>query len=268
MDPTYLIASFFLIFGMLIGSFLNVVIYRVPRNESIIYPSSHCPDCGRSIRAFENIPVLSYLFLRGRCAGCAKPISIQYPLIEFLTGSLFLAVFLRYGLSTKTAVFIPFTAVLIALSAIDYHTKLLPDVITLPSAILASILSLATLIPEFRLFWDITPVKATLGILLGAGPLAAIAWLYFLFTRREGLGIGDIKLMIVVGALLGPSAAFLTIFIGAVSGTLFSLPMLLLRSGNRYQQIPFGPFLSLGAWVSMMWAEPLIRGYLQLSGLE
>ncbi len=268
MEPLILVAVFIFILGLMIGSFLNVVIYRVPRHESIVHPPSHCPGCGRPIRAYQNIPILSWLLLKGRCASCAQPISIQYPLVELITGCLFFAVFLRYGLSFKTAVYLPFTAVLIALSVIDFQTKLLPDVMTLPTAIIASVLSLLTLHPAVHAVWEITPLRATLGILFGAGPLALVAWIYYLMTRREGLGIGDIKLMIATGALLGPAPAFLTIFIGAVTGTVISLPLLFSRSENRYRQIPFGPFLSIGAWIAAMWAEPLIRGYLRLAGIE
>ncbi len=263
-----LAAAFIFTMGLMIGSFLNVVIYRVPRNESIVHPPSHCPGCGRPIRAYQNIPVLSWLLLKGRCASCSQPISIQYPFVELLTGCLFLAVYLRYGLSFKTAVYLPFTAILIALSVIDYQTKLLPDVMTLPTAIIAAMLSMLTLHPAMEAVWEITPLRATLGILFGAGPLALVAWVYYLMTHREGLGIGDIKLMIATGALLGPAPAFLTIFIGAVSGTILSLPLLFSRSENRYRQIPFGPFLAFGAWISAMWADPLIRGYLHLAGID
>ena len=267
MEALIFLTSFTFLFGLALGSFLNVVIYRVPRHESIVFPASHCPKCNRNLKPWENIPVLSYLFLRGKCYGCKAHISIQYPLVELLTGLTFLIVVLQFGFSFKSIVYIVFTAILIILSVIDFHTKLLPDVFTFPGAAAAFLLSLATLHPMVAKIWSISPFQSFMGALAGAGPLALIAWLYFRFAKREGLGCGDIKLMIFVGALLGPAKAALALFLGAFTGTLVGIPSSLAKGGGRYTEIPFGPFLSLAAWIAAIWGDSIIRWYMQFSGI-
>ena len=255
------------IFGLAVGSFLNVVIYRVPRGQSIVHPPSACPACGRSIRPWENIPIISYLVLRGRCAGCRASISIQYPMVELTTGLLFAAVALQYGPTFETLIYCVFSAMLTALSVIDLQTKLLPDSIVLPGLIGACILAVARLHPQMGAYWDIGPLQAFLGMAAGGLPLLLLAWGYERLTGREGMGGGDIKLMFFVGALLGPGRALLTLFIGSFSGAVIG--SIILRMGNlsRNTQIPFGPFLSAAAWISMMWGDRIIRGYLMISDI-
>lgn len=257
------------IFGLAIGSFLNVVIYRVPRNLSIVRPPSSCPDCGRMIRPWENIPLISYfLLLRGRCAGCGKRISMRYPLIELFTGILFASVALRYGLSLQTLVFCAVSAVLLALSVIDLQTKLLPDCIVLPSLIGACILAVATLYEPIEQLWPVQPTDAFFGMAAGGLPLLAVAWIYMQLTGRDGMGGGDIKLMFFIGALLGPAAVLLTLFIGSLSGSIIGLVYLRLQGRERHTQIPFGPFLAAGAWISLMWGDSIVSAYLQSAGLS
>ncbi|MBN1355478.1 prepilin peptidase [bacterium] len=255
------------VLGLAIGSFLNVVICRVPENRSIIRPSSHCPSCRHQLKAWENIPLLSYAVLRGKCHGCGTRISLQYPLVELATGLMFAAVACRYGFTFSTMVYSVFTAFLIALSVIDYHTKLLPDAITLPGVLFAVFISILSLHPFLRPHWDVHPWRAFLGVVAGAGPLLLIAWVYLRITGREGMGMGDIKLMIFAGALLGPGKAVLSLFLGALTGTLVGIPVSLVKGGTRHTEIPFGPFLSLGAWISAMWGGDLVAWYLRFSHL-
>ncbi len=260
------ICSFLL--GLAIGSFLNVVIYRSPRKLSIVYPPSSCPSCGRPIRAWENIPLISYfLILRGRCAGCGNKISIQYPIVELFTAIVFTAVAMRFGLTVEMFVYLAFSSTLIALSVIDLQTQLLPDNIVLPGLFVACILALATLFPVFRPFWPISPVDAFYGMSVGGLPLFLIGWFYLKFLGKEGMGGGDVKLMFFVGALLGPAKTFLTMFIGSSLGALIGLFYLWFSGGDRETRIPFGPFLSLGAWISMMWGKDMFQLYLDALGL-
>jgi leader peptidase (prepilin peptidase) / N-methyltransferase len=257
------------VFGLVIGSFLNVIIYRIPKKLSIIHPGSSCPLCGRPIRAWENIPLISYFFiLKGRCAGCGKRISIQYPGVELFTALVFSAVAVRYGFSFEMFVYLAFSAVLIALSVIDLQTQLLPNTMVLPGLLIACLLALGTLYPGFQNYWRITPVDAFYGMVTGGLPLFLIAWIYLRCTGREGMGGGDIKLMLFVGALLGPGDAFLTLFLGSLTGSLIGIVYLRLSSARRYTRIPFGPFLSLGAWVAMMWGEQMFQLYLSVMGLS
>jgi leader peptidase (prepilin peptidase)/N-methyltransferase len=185
-----------------------------------------------------------------------------------LTGILFLLVFKEYGISAKTLVFIFFTGVLISLSLIDLHTKLLPDIITLPSIIIGCLISLSSLFHRFDYSAMINPRVSFLGMLVGAGPLFVISFIYYKITGREGLGGGDIKLMLFVGILLGPAKSFLTLFFGAVAGSIIGIPLTLLHGGDRRTEIPFGPYLSAAAWVSMMWGNQFIEWYMKFSGLS
>ncbi|MBN1297988.1 prepilin peptidase [bacterium] len=263
----YIIGCCFL-FGLVIGSFLNVVIYRIPRDLSIIRPPSSCPTCHRLIKPWENIPILSYVFiLRGHCAGCGSPISLQYPVVEAFTGILFALVGWRFGGSFQTLVFIAFTAILIVLSVIDLQTRLLPDVIVLPGLLTACLLAVMTLHPKGAACWSTTVSKAFFGMAAGGLPLLLLAWGYLKLTGREGMGGGDIKLMFFIGALLGPGKVLLTLFIGSLVGAVAGSIALKLAHGDRHTQIPFGPFLSGAAWISMMWGDGIIRSYLMFSDL-
>jgi leader peptidase (prepilin peptidase) / N-methyltransferase len=267
MNPETLLSVFLFLFGLAAGSFLNVVIYRVPRKESIVLPGSHCPSCNHVLSAWENIPLLSYLALGAKCRRCKSKISLQYPAVELLTGVCFAVVSARFGFTLQTPVFIVFTGILICLSVIDFQTKLLPDSITLPATLLACFLSIATMHPRIAGSWSVSPRLAFLGMLAGAGPLIFISWAYYKLTHREGLGGGDIKLMLFVGALQGPWGAILTVFLGAFAGTLIGIPTTLIKGGSRHTEIPFGPFLSAGAWISALWGSCIIDWYLVISGI-
>ncbi len=267
MNLLHVFELFSFLLGCIVGSFLNVVIYRIPRKESIVFPGSHCPNCGHNLSPWENIPILSFLFLKGSCRNCGVKISLQYPFVELLTGVCFAFVTARFGLTFQTLVYLLFSATLISLSGIDLHTRLLPDAITLPGTILACALSLCTLFPGFREFWPVSPGIAFSGMAAGAGPLILISWLYFKITKREGLGGGDIKLMLFIGALTGPLVAILTIFLGAFIGTLVGIPLTMTKSEGRRFEIPFGPFLSGAAWIAALWGKDIMDWYLRLSGI-
>ena len=236
--------SFFLFsLGTIIGSFLNVCIYRLPQGKSIISPGSHCPYCNTPIRWYENIPILSFIFLKGRCRYCKKPISWQYPLVEFMTGLFTLIVYHRYGLSFITVIYLLFIYALIVISFIDLKQQIIPDEISLPGIAIGLLSSL--FLPHIS-FKD-----AFLGTLLGGGSLFLIAYSYYLLTKREGMGGGDIKLLAMIGAFLGWKAIPLVIFISSLIGSFVGIIWIIFFKKDRYFPIPFGPFLSLGAIYSI-----------------
>jgi len=227
------------VFGALIGSFLNVCIWRIPEEKSIVFPSSHCPKCGKSIRPFDNIPVLSWLILRGRCRDCGEPISPRYPLVEILTALLSLAMFWQYGPSLEYLAAFLFAAVLVVITFIDFDHQIIPDVISLPG------------IPVFFLLavfvMGIGFVESILGILIGGGFLYLIAVGYELLTKREGMGGGDIKLLAMIGAFVGWKGVLFTIFVASLSGSLAGLALMLHSHEGMKLAVPFGPFLAVGA---------------------
>ena len=242
------------ILGSVIGSFLNVCIYRIPAGKSIVSPPSSCPQCGHSIRWFQNIPILSYLFLMGRCAGCGQKISLRYPLIEILTGGLFVLVLYYFGLSLATPVYSLFAAVLVVITFIDLDHQIIPDVISLPGIVIGFACSFA--VPWVGWF------DSLLGILLGGGLLLAIAWGYQLLAKREGMGGGDMKLLAMIGAFLGWKAIFPVIFLASLGGTAIGVPLMLLRREDTRLALPFGPFLSLAAIVFLLWGPQILNWYL------
>jgi leader peptidase (prepilin peptidase)/N-methyltransferase len=253
MSITFLNTVIF-IFGAVIGSFLNVCIYRIPAGVSIVKPASRCPACESPIRWYQNIPILSYLVLRGRCARCQHSISWRYPLVEALTGLLFLLVFRSFGMMWATPVYWVLVAALVAISFIDLDHQIIPDVISLPGVPAGFLLTF--LVPW--LSWK----DSLLGILIGGGSLACVAWIYYLVTRNEGMGMGDVKLLAMLGAFMGWKAILPIIFIGSVIGSLVGVPLMLIQRANGKLAIPFGPFLSLGAIVFLLWGADLINWYL------
>lgn len=242
--------------GAIIGSFLNVCIYRVPSKQSIVKPGSRCPSCFYSIPWYFNIPILSYLVLRGRCASCGFQIPLRYPLVEGMTGLLFVLAFFRFGFSWATPVYWIFLGALVVVSFIDLDHQIIPDVISLPGIPLGFLLTFA--VPW--LSWT----DSLFGILLGGGSLAFIAWGYYVLTRNEGMGMGDVKLLAMLGAFMGWKAILPIIFIGSLVGTIFGLPLMFMKGANGKLAIPFGPFLSLGAIIYLLWGPFLVRWYLSL----
>lgn len=239
--------------GLIIGSFLNVVIYRVPRGESIVSPGSHCPACGHSLKPWELIPILSFLVQNGRCRECQAPISWRYPAVELLTGCLF---FLTSYLGWSTAIYpaqlflnLIFVAVLIALSFIDIDTFRLPDLLTLPLLALGIIGSL--LISGNPTGWE-SVLSA-----MGAGGL----FLMIALVYPQGMGLGDVKLVAALGAFLGFPAIFFSIFVGSLIGALSGVFLLVTGKKSFQQQIPFGPYLATGAIISLLWGTQIFDWY-------
>jgi leader peptidase (prepilin peptidase)/N-methyltransferase len=242
--------------GLLVGSFLNVVVWRVPRKESVVRPASHCPGCGHPIRSRDNIPVLSWLLLRGRCRDCRTPISARYPAVELLTAGVWVAFGLKFGFDTQLPAFLYFGAVGVALALIDLDTKRLPNVLVLPSYPIALGL---LLIPAARHGDWHDYARALAG-------LAALYGFYFLLVLvyPAGMGFGDVKLAGVLGIYLGwlgwgelVAGGFLGFFLGGVVGGL----LMLVRRAGRKSQIPFGPFMILGAFLAVLWGHALADAY-------
>ncbi|TKB73454.1 MAG: prepilin peptidase [Nitrospira sp.] len=249
-------ASFLVVFvvGLFVGSFLNVCIYRLPRGESVVWPGSHCPSCRQPVAPYDNVPVLSYLWLLGKCRRCKAPISIQYPLVEVLSGLAYVLVVWRFGLTWPALVYAAFCAALIVVSGIDLEHQIIPDRITLPGLAIG-LVAAATILP-------IGIVNAVAGVAVGGGLLWLLAWLSPYLFGKEGMGGGDIKLMGMVGAFLGWKPALLTIMLGALAGSVLGMTLIVIKRLRRDQYIPFGPFLALGAVVALFFADDLLAWYL------
>lgn len=241
------------LFGLLTGSFLNVCIYRLPRGTSIVWPASACGSCQRELRWFENIPILSWVVLGAKCARCKAPISVQYPLVEAITAVLFVLVAATTPVGPLLAARLVFVCALVVLFGIDLEHQILPNVITLPGIVVGLAFSLLGP-PGWR--------AALLGVLLGGGVLYAIAWSYFVVRKEEGLGMGDVKMLGMIGAFLGWQAVLLTLVLASLSGAVIGLAMISLQRGSMKYALPFGTFLALGALVAMLAGQPIIDWYL------
>ncbi len=247
------------IFGACIGSFLNVVIFRLPAGESIVSPPSHCPKCDTALPFYLNIPILSFLFLRGKCGFCNVPISIRYPGVECLTGLIALVLFTQFGLTLVTLFYIVFASTLIAISFIDIDHQIIPDVISIPGIFIFT--SSVFFIPDMTLY------KAISGILAGGGILYAVAYGYYFLKGVSGMGGGDIKLLAMIGAATGVKGILFTLFSGALFGTFGGLAIMAATRKKDFKlKIPFGPFLSAGAIIYILWGERIIFWYISLLG--
>jgi len=269
------------IFGLCIGSFMNVCIYRIPLSKSIVTPRSMCPGCNRLIGAYDNIPVISYILLKGKCRNCGIPISLRYPLVEIISGMIALAVFMKFN--TKAAmqaytnasgftafdvfmkfglleaiVYFIFISALIVITFIDIDHGIIPDVISLPGIPIGFILA-SFLLPSMN-------YKASLaGIIAGGGSLLAVAWIYNLIKKKDGMGVGDIKLLAMIGAFIGWKGILFTIFVASATGTLVGFAVMLkTRKGMGQQAVPFGPFLSIGTILYIFFGTELISWYIRL----
>jgi leader peptidase (prepilin peptidase)/N-methyltransferase len=260
------------VLGLIVGSFLNVVAHRLPRRLSVVRPPSACPHCGHRLRPWENIPVVSYLALRGRCRGCGAAIGLHYPLTEAATGAVSGLTAAAVGPTPFLLPALIFAWTLVVLTRIDLDLQLLPDRLTLPLAGLGLGLSLLGVWVPGLIGWDgpglPPPLGSLLGFAVGYGLLFAAGWGYAKATGREGLGGGDLKLLGAVGAWVGPVAVLLALFLAALLGSLVGGLLILLRGGTRHLAIPFGPFLAAGGWALLLWKETLIRWYFGLSGLS
>lgn len=279
--PLLISATFLL--GLLIGSFLNVVAYRLPvmmerdwkaqcleylhpdqsiepgERFNLVVPRSRCPSCGHQITALENIPVLSYLFLRGKCSACATRISARYPIVEFVTAILSAVVAFKLGWGWPLLAGLFFTWSLIALSLIDFDHKLLPDSITLPLLWLGLLLSLNTIFVDMR--------ASIIGAAAGYLSLWSVYQLFRLVTGKEGMGFGDFKLLAAIGAWLGWQALPVTIMLSSLVGAMVGISLILIRGRDRNIPIPFGPYIAAAGWLAMFWGKDITDAYLRFAGL-
>jgi len=270
------------VLGLLVGSFLNVVIHRLParlqadwRNQcrevlgtssevtqdsapGLVTPRSRCPHCGHAISALENIPILSYMFLRGRCSACDAPIALRYPLVEALTGLLSVAIAVHFGPGWECTAALLLTWSLITLTFIDYDHQLLPDVITLP------LLWLGLLCNSAGLFTDLG--SAVYGAIAGYLSLWLVYQGFLLLTGKEGMGYGDFKLLAALGAWLGWQLLPVTILLAALTGSLLGIIAILFLGRERARPLPFGPYLAVAGWVALMWGEDITVAYLRYAG--
>lgn len=247
------------IFGAIIGSFLNVVIARLPADESIVRPGSRCPGCGRPIASHDNIPVLSYLLLRGRCRECGARISIRYPLVELLTAAAFAFSYHWFGPTLDLAAALVLLSALIAITFIDLDHRIIPNEISLPG------------IPVGFLFGSMRPsvgfADAGLGVLLGGGALFALAYGYEKIRGREGMGMGDVKLLAMIGGFMGWQGVLVTLVVGSFVGSAVGIAFMIRERGTLQYAVPFGPFLALGAAFYLFWGAELFEWYLQATHL-
>ena len=241
------------LFGLVIGSFLNVCIYRLPRGTSVVFPPSACGSCQRELRWFENVPVVSWAVLGGKCARCKAPISIQYPLVELVTGLLFVATAAVTPVGPLLAARLLFACALIVLFAIDLEHQILPNVITLPGIVIG--LAFALIGPPG---WRASLVGAA----LGGGVLYAIAMGYYYVRHEDGLGMGDVKMLAMIGAFLGWQQMLLTLVLASFAGAIVGAAIIALQRGSMKYALPFGTFLAVGALAAMLVGQPVIDWYL------
>ena len=286
--PLYpaLFLSGVIILGLLVGSFLNVVIYRLPvmmakewksecrfileldeekgdgQNEkfNLAFPNSHCPKCKREIKPWQNIPVISYLLLKGKCANCQTPISARYPIIEAVCGILSGVIVWQLGMGNEALAALLLTWALIALTMIDADTQLLPDQITLP------LLWLGLICNAFGLYTSLE--NALWGAVFGYLSLWSVYWAFKLLTGKEGMGFGDFKLLAALGAWMGWQSLPIIILLSSLVGAVIGISLMLINNKGRDTAIPFGPYLAIAGWIAFLWGDNITRSYLQFAGLS
>lgn len=250
------IDAFVFLFGAIVGSFLNVCIYRIPAEKSIVSPPSHCPSCGERVRPYDNIPLLSWLLLGGKCRFCRARISVRYPLVELLTALLTLFLFREYGFSADFAALFLFSAALVVITFIDLDHQIIPDIISLPGIPLGFAFSF--FLPQVG--WK----NSMIGILAGGGSLLIVAYAYELITRKEGMGGGDIKLLAMMGAFLGWKSIPFIIFVGSLLGSVIGISLMIAQKKDSKLAIPFGPFLATAAIIYIFFGDNIIGWYLNV----
>lgn len=279
--PEILGYIFIFILGSAVGSFLNVVIHRVPIEKSIVFPNSACPKCNKPIKPYDNIPILSWLILKGKCRNCRNPVSPRYPAVELLTALLFTLVFWQIGFNAFLPVALMFTAAIVSLIFIDAENMILPDVITFPLLFFSILVRFSfpiffnsqyfSDISYFPLnslqeypVWVVSLVGAVLGGLVGGGSLWLVGELWKRLRGVDAMGFGDVKMMFAVGALLGWRLTLLSIFIGAFTGAIAGVFEIIRQKDKDFQaQIPFGIFLGIGSIIAMLFGETVIKWYLE-----
>jgi leader peptidase (prepilin peptidase)/N-methyltransferase len=243
------------ILGLAIGSFLNVCIHRLPRQASIVNPPSACPQCGYTLRWIDNVPVLSYVLLGGRCRQCRTPISVRYPIVELLTMAVFIGHVVVFGWDILLVPRLVFASILIALFAIDLEHHLLPNVITLPGIVVG--LAFSLMLPPGI-------VDALIGTVVGGGVLWLIGEAYYRYSGQEGMGGGDVKMLAMIGAFLGWKLVVLTLVLSSLLGSLIGLVVIVVRKGGLKHALPYGTFLSLAALFASLFGAPIVSWYLGL----
>ena len=246
--------SIIFILGLIIGSFSNVCIYRIPKKESIVFPASHCPNCNSTIKAIDNIPLLSYFLLKGKCRKCGEKISIRYPIVEFLTGVIYLLIFLVYGRSLQTLIYTLLSSALIIIAFIDLDEQIIPDEISLPGIVIGFVLSF--IVPYISYF------NSILGTIVGGGIIFLIALVGLAIFKKEAMGGGDVKLSAMIGAFIGWKYIMISLFIGFFIGAIAGILLILLKIRNRDDLVPFGPFIVLGSFITILWGKNILSWYL------
>lgn len=275
--PATLTGIFALILGLIIGSFLNVCIVRIPERKSIVMPASACPKCGAAIRPYDNVPVLSWVLLGGRCRACKTKISVMYPLVELLTAVLFGGCYYAFGMTVEALKWATFSALMIVLVFTDLRERILPDVVNYTGFALGLALSLATKPLDGAARWIanrafefpppapvVSLVDALLGAAVGSGLLWLVSEAYFRLRGREGMGMGDVKMMLLVGAFLGVKRTLLTIFAGSLIGSVLGVAFMLARRKESNYELPFGTFLGMAALLVVFFGSPLVSWYQSL----
>jgi leader peptidase (prepilin peptidase)/N-methyltransferase len=264
-----------LLFGLVIGSFLNVCIVRLPRGGSIATPPSHCPRCKTPIKFYDNIPVISFLVLRGKCRGCGESISWRYPLVELMNGLFYVWILHEFGLNGEAFLLMALCSSLIVITFIDFDHQIIPDVISLPGMLVGLSLApffmysltdplpfhLGALLPHAGPYLTAF-LNSLIGLILGGGPLFAIGWIWEKLRHVEAMGGGDVKLMGMVGSFLGWKGALLTIMLGALAGSVVGILLIVLKRHKMEKVIPFGPFLAAGAVVTAFYGQDILSWYL------
>ncbi len=245
-------AALLAVFGLIVGSFLNVCIHRLPRGGSIVNPPSHCPSCRRALRWFDNVPVLGYMVLRGRCRACGEPISLMYPAVEVATAALFLLQYWHVGWQPLLVARVAFSGAMVVLFVIDLRHRILPNVITVPGIVVGL---LASVVVEPG--W----IDALIGVAVGAGSLLAISEAYYRIRGEEGLGMGDVIMLGMIGAFLGWQLMLVTLLLASLLGSLAGLAMMALRRGDARYALPLGSFLAIAAIVATVAGEPFVAWY-------
>jgi leader peptidase (prepilin peptidase) / N-methyltransferase len=277
MLPGPLIAGAVFLFGLLIGSFLNVCIVRIPAGKSIVLPASACPKCGAPIKPYDNIPVVSYLLLGGKCRGCRTKISAMYPLVELLNGALYLVCYLAFGMTIETLKWSIFSSLLLILVFTDLRERILPDVINYTGFAIALVLSLFVPPSDGSAQWIanhyfafpppmpvISLADAIFGAAFGSGILWIISEGYFRLRKREGMGLGDVKMMLMAGAFLGLKRTVLTILLGSILGSIIGVAFIAIRRKGTDYELPFGTFLGAGALIVVFYGTPFVNWYMSL----
>ena len=242
------------ILGLIVGSFSNVCVYRIPRNESIVYPASHCPKCHTTIKPIDNIPLLSYILLKGRCRNCKSKISIRYPVVEFLTGFIYLQIYLVYGLSIQTLIYVILASSLIIISFIDLKEQIVPDVISLPGIVIGFIISFFVPYISF--------INSALGVVVGGGIILIIGMAGSIIFKKEAMGGGDVKLAAMIGAFLGWRYIIISLFLGFFLGAIVGIVLILSKIKSREDVVAFGPFIVLGSLITLLCGEKILSWYL------